>query len=43
MSAKNTIIFILIGVIIILGAILIYNNFQGKYSQPPQILLSEEE
>jgi hypothetical protein len=41
---KNTIIFILIGVIIILGAVSIFNNYNNsKNSLPPQMLLSEEE
>lgn len=41
---KNTIIFILIGVIIILGAVLIFNNYNNsKNFLPPQMLLSEEE
>lgn len=40
---KNTIIFFLIGVIIILGSILVFSNIQTKSLLPPKLLVSEEE
>lgn len=43
MSRKNLIIFVSIGIIILIGAFLIYNNIQDKLPQSPQISLSEEE
>ncbi len=42
MSRKNLII-ISIGIVILIGAFLIYNNIQSKLSQSPQIYLFEEE
>jgi len=35
--------FLLIGVIVIMGAVFIYDNFSRTNSFPPQMLLSEEE
>jgi len=43
MSRKNLIIFVSIGIIVLIGAFLIYNNMQNKLPQSPQISLSEEE
>lgn len=43
MSHKNLIIFVSIGIIILIGAFLIYNNIQSKLPQSPQIYLFEEE
>jgi len=40
---KNTIIFFLIGVIIILGGILVFSNIQNNSGLQPRILVSEEE
>ena len=40
---KNTIIFFLIGVIIILGGILAFSNIQNNSGLQPRILVSEEE
>lgn len=40
---KNTIIFFLIGVIMILGGILVFSNIQTKSLLPPRLLVSEEE
>jgi len=43
MVPKNKMIIILIGIIVIVGAFLIFYNIQNKSSQPPTISLSEEE
>ncbi len=44
MWSKNIIIFILIGVIVVLGGILVFSNIQDKSSLvPPRLLVSEEE
>jgi len=40
---KNTIIFFLIGVIIILGGVLVFSNIQNNPGLQPRILVSEEE
>jgi len=40
---KNTIIFFLIGIIIILGGILVFSNIQNNSGLPPRILVSEEQ
>jgi len=40
---KNVIFFILVGIILVLGLILIFDGFSKKSSQPPQLLISEEE
>ena len=41
--SKNIIIFILIGVIVILGGILVFSNIQNKPLLQPRLLVSEEE
>ena len=43
MVRKNKIIFILISIVVIVGAFLIFYNIQNKSSQPPTISFSEEE
>ncbi|MDD5014908.1 MAG: DUF1573 domain-containing protein [Atribacterota bacterium] len=43
MFHKNKIIIILIGIVVIVGAFLIFYNIQNKFSQPPTISISEEE
>ena len=43
MSRKNLIIFVSTGIVILIGAFLIYNNIQSQFPQHPQISLSEEE
>jgi len=43
MVRKNKIIFILISIVVIVGAFLIFYNIQNKSSRPPTISFSEEE
>mgnify|MGYP001106718690 CR=1 FL=1 len=43
MQKKNIIFFIIIGIIIILGSIIVFGNFSSKSGRPPQITISEEE
>jgi len=43
MSRKNKIIFMLIGIVILIGAFLIFYSVQNRPLRPPQISLSEEE
>jgi len=40
---KNIIIFVLIGIIAILGGFLVFNKIQTKSLLPPRLLISEEE
>jgi len=43
LQKKNIIFFIIIGIIIILGSIIVFGNFSSKSGRPPQITISEEE
>ncbi len=41
--SRKTVFFILIGIVIIVGAFFIFNNIVSKSSLPPQLVISEEE